>query len=387
METQLNEASLRAALDVVMDPELGAPITTLGMVPAIDINGSTVTVHIALTTAGCPLKHELKTGVQAALLQIDGVETVHLEFGEMDQQQRSAVMDIARKVAQERAPATMIPRTTQVVAIASGKGGVGKSSVTANLAAAFALQGKRVGVLDADIAGFSIPQMFGVDSRLGGHDGKIDPITVPIGSGILEIVSMGFLMEDSTSALMWRGLMLAKAVEQFLTDVRWGDLDVLLIDLPPGTGDIQMALARLLPQTGVVVVTTPARIAQEVATRVADMARKSHLTVLGVIENMSVYVDASGVEHSIFGTGGGSALAEHLAVPLLGSIPIQPAVASSGDGALPVVVTEPDNPASKAFSTLTTAIQSLRQNEKTMASCTARLDDLFLEIARGSKSA
>ena len=233
---------------------------------------------------------------------------------EMTQEQKSAAMQRARLNARENAPDTEIPPTTRVLAVSSGKGGVGKSSVTVNLAAALAARGLRVGVLDADIWGFSVPRMLGVDGRLSGEDGKIVPHHLDVANadggaaGTLEIVSMGFLVEDESTALMWRGLILTKAVEQFLTDVRWGELDYLLIDMPPGTGDVQMGLARMLPQAEMLVVTTPARNAQKVATRVADMARRSYMKVVGVVENMSEFVAPDGQRFALFGRGGGAAL-------------------------------------------------------------------------------
>ena len=244
---------------------------------------------------------------------LPGVTKVDVHYVEMTQEQRTAAMQAARWNARENAPTTEISATTRVLAIASGKGGVGKSSVTVNLAAALAARGLTVGILDADIWGFSVPRMLGVDGRLTGEDGKILPeprSTRPTGDGSLEVVSMGFLVDDESTALMWRGLILTKALEQFLTDVRWGDLDYLLVDMPPGTGDVQMGLARLLPQTEMLVVTTPALAAQKVATRVADMARRTYLKVVGVVENMSEFVAPDGQRFALFGSGGGAALAE-----------------------------------------------------------------------------
>ena len=258
-----------------MDPELKASIVDLGMVHDVTVAADgVVTVHIALTTLGCPLQAEIRREIQSKLDGLPGVTDVKVRWVEMTQEQKSAAMQRARLNARENAPDTTIPVTTRVLAVSSGKGGVGKSSVTVNLAAALAARGLRVGVLDADIWGFSVPRMLGVDGRLSGEDGKIvphhldvpntlDPAATP---GTLEIVSMGFLVEDESTALMWRGLILTKAVEQFLTDVRWGELDYLLIDMPPGTGDVQMGLARMLPQAEMLVVTTPARNAQKVAT-------------------------------------------------------------------------------------------------------------------------
>src|SRR6478736_6106595 len=241
---------VRRMLAGVMDPELHASIVDLGMVDDVSVepNGDVV-VNIALTTLGCPLRAEIKKEVQSKVRGLPGVAEVAVHYVEMTQEQRTAAMQAARWNAHENAPSTEIAATTRVLAIASGKGGVGKSSVTVNLAAALAARGLTVGILDADIWGFSVPRMLGVEGRLSGEDGKILPqkLDAP-GGGSLEVISMGFLVDDESTALMWRGLILTKALEQFLTDVRWGDLDYLLIDMPPGTGDVQMGLARMLPQ-------------------------------------------------------------------------------------------------------------------------------------------
>ena len=250
----------------------------------------------------------------------------------------------ARWAARENAPDTQIPATTRVLAIASGKGGVGKSSVTVNLAAAIADAGYTVGVLDADIWGFSVPRMLGMDDRLEAQvvEGSDRPLILPheraVGAGRLKVVSTGLLVEDEGTALMWRGLMLTKAVEQFLRDVHWGPLDYLLIDMPPGTGDVQMGLARLLPRTDLIIVTTPAVSAQKVAIRAADMARRSFLRVAGVIENMSAFTCEHGTRYALFGEGGGQALADEIGVELLGQVPIEAAVAAGGDAGVPVAL-------------------------------------------------
>src|SRR3954471_1737901 len=307
---------VRGVLNGVLDPELRASIVELGMVHDIRVNAAgDVVVRVALTTAACPLRGQIDTDVRSKVAGIPGVGAVSVEYDEMTQEERSALMQKARLRAARSAPPTEVPATTRVIAVGSGKGGVGKSSVTANLAAALAARGLTVGVLDADIWGFSIPRMLGVNGRLAGAKtadgkGKIAPNEVPVGAGLLRIVSMGLLVDDEDTALMWRGLILAKALEQFLLDVKWGDLDYLLIDMPPGTGDIQMALSRLLPQAEMLVVTTPAVGAQKVAARVADMARRSYLKVLGVVENMTEFVAPDGTHHAIFGTGGGSRLSK-----------------------------------------------------------------------------
>ena len=283
-------------LRTVIDPELGADIVSLGMVPGVDVDDDgVVTIGIKLTIGGCPLRADIKREVEHRVGLHPGVTDVRIDWGEMNADERADVMSKARWNARENAPDNAVPATCQVLAIASGKGGVGKSSCTVNLATALAARGFTVGVLDADIWGFSVPRLLGMSDRMeaervpGSDKPKIIPNRKVVGDGVLEVVSTGFLVEEST-ALMWRGLMLTKAVEQFLSDVAWGDLDYLLIDMPPGTGDVQMGLARLLPRTSMVIVTTPAMAAQKVAQRAADMARRSFLPVVGVIENMSEFV-------------------------------------------------------------------------------------------------
>ncbi len=290
----------------------------------------------------------------------------------------------------EHAAPTEVPSTTRVLAIASGKGGVGKSSVTVNLAAALASRGLTVGVLDADIWGFSVPRMLGIEGRLGGTEGKITPNMVEVPNtatgtgddpGLLKVVSMGFLVDDEGTALMWRGLILTRALEQFLTDVRWGDMDYLLVDMPPGTGDIQMGLARMLPQAEMLVVTTPALAAQKVATRVADMARRSFMKVVGVVENMSELVLADGSRHAVFGHGGGDALAAEIGAPLVARIPLEPAVSEGGDTGTPVVLSAPESSAGAAFLQLADRIVTELLPPIEMSGCTARIFDLIAQAA------
>jgi ATP-binding protein involved in chromosome partitioning len=371
---------VRRALAAVVDPELHASIVDLGMVKDVEVGpDGSVEVVIALTIAGCPLRTQIRQDVESRVLALPGVTDVTIRMGEMTQAERSALMETARRKAQERAPQTEIPLTTRILAVASGKGGVGKSSVTVNLAAALAAQGHTVGVLDADIWGFSVPRMLGVAGRLGGTDDrKIVPNSLevpgPAGrTGTLKVVSTGLLVDDEGTALMWRGLLLAKALEQFLTDVRWGDLDYLIIDMPPGTGDVQMALARLLPRAEVLVVTTPALAAQKVAVRVADMARRSHLKVAGVIENMSTFACAHGEEYALFGTGGGDALAAEIGVPLVARIPIEPGVAAGGDVGRPAAREHPDTPAGRAVHMLARRLVEELVPPPEMAGCTARI--------------
>jgi ATP-binding protein involved in chromosome partitioning len=373
---------VRNVLAGVLDPELHASIVDLGMVKDIQVASGDVTVKVALTTAACPLRGQIANDVKSKVAGLTGVESVQVEYSEMTQEERSALMQRARRQASQSAPPTEVPATTRVIAVGSGKGGVGKSSITANLAAALAARGFTVGVLDADIWGFSIPRMLGVRGRLAGTKvdegkGKIVPHVVPVeGGGTLKVVSMGLLVDDEDTALMWRGLILAKALEQFLVDVQWGDLDYLLIDMPPGTGDIQMALARLLPQAEMLVVTTPAKGAQKVAARVADMARRSYLKVLGIIENMSAFVAPDGSQHAIFGEGGGRRLAAMTGAPLVGAVPIEAAVSEGGDAGRPVVLAHPESSAARELNGIAARIVDELLPPVEMAGCTARIFEL-----------
>ncbi|HEV7536089.1 MAG TPA: Mrp/NBP35 family ATP-binding protein, partial [Acidimicrobiia bacterium] len=368
-------------LEAVLDPELHASIVDLGMVRDVTVDeDGLVEVLIALTIAACPLRNQIEGDVESRLRGLPGVTGVEVRTTAMTADERASLMARARKKAAERAPETEISPTTRILAVASGKGGVGKSSVTVNLAAALAARGHTVGVLDADIWGFSVPRMLGINGRLGGADGKIQPNEVKVPSvrpggpdGTLKVVSMGFLVDDEGMALMWRGLVLAKAVEQFLTDVRWGDLDYLLIDMPPGTGDIQMALSRLLPRAELLVVTTPALAAQKVAVRVADMARRSYLKVAGVVENMSAFTCDHGQSYALFGSGGGQALADEVHAPLLAQVPLEPGVAAGGDTGAPLALAEPQSAAGRAFHLLAHRIATEIMPPVEMAGCTARI--------------
>jgi ATP-binding protein involved in chromosome partitioning len=357
----------------VIDPELGSDIVDLGMVKGAVVEDGLVTVRIALTTAGCPLRAQIQKDVRARIGGLPGVTKVKIDWTELTAEEKAATMATARKRAAEKAPATAIPATTKVVMVASGKGGVGKSSVTSNLAAGLALEGFRVGVLDADIWGFSIPRMLGVAGRLEGDvaSKKIAPRIRPMGRGVLEVVSMGFLVDDEETALMWRGLMLNRAVQHFLEDVAWGELDYLLIDMPPGTGDVQMGLARMLPRAEMLIVTTPARAAQKVAARVAGMGRSSYLRIAGVIENMTSFVADDGRSYAIFGEGGGAELADSIGVPLIARIPIDGAVVAGGDGGEPIVTGT--GPAADAFRTLVRALIEDVVPPVDLAGCSARL--------------
>ena len=383
-------AEVTNLLRAVIDPELGDNIVDLGMATGVTVSDEgLVTIGVKLTIKGCPLRVQIKNDVESRVTTHPGVTKVKIEWGEMDSEERTAVMTRARWNAKENAPATQIPLNTRILAIASGKGGVGKSSVTVNLAAALANQGHTVGVLDADIWGFSVPRMLNMSDRLEAKlfDGSDKPKMIPneriIGKGLLKVVSTGMLVEDESTALMWRGLMLTKAVEQFLKDVHWGDLDYLLIDMPPGTGDVQMGLARMLPRADLIIVTTPAVSAQKVAIRAADMARRSFLRIAGVIENMSAFTCEHGTSYPLFGSGGGQNLATEIGSDLLGQIPIENAVAFGSDNGEPVAISG-SGFAAKAFREIAKKIiaQTVPVNE--MAGCSARMLET-VALALGEK--
>ena len=339
---EINEKVINQLRGVV-DPELGSDIVDLGMVKKIDFkdNGD-LKITIALTTAGCPLKAQIQKDVRLRIKSISEISHVKIEWTELTDEERAKTMDRARFNLSQEDVVTQIPRTTKSIMIASGKGGVGKSSVTANIATGLAAKGLTVGVLDADIWGFSIPQMLGVEGRLAGNEEtkKIVPLVKSVGSGTLKIISMGFLVNEDKSSLNWRGLILNRAVRHFLEDVEWGDMDYLVIAMPPGTGDVQMGLAKMLPRSDMIVVTTPSKTVQTVATRVASMAQSYYLRIAGVIENMSFFVNEEGKQYNIFGSGGGEKLAHDLGVPLLGSIPIDPFVSDGSDTGTPVILGE-----------------------------------------------
>jgi len=372
---------IRERLTRVLDPELGASIVELGMVGEIRIENATAFVNVALTTSGCPLRSQIERDVKEAALCIGGINKVEIVIGVMEQDQRAELMKRARKFAQDRAPETSIPFQTPVLMIASGKGGVGKSSVTANLAVALAQRSHRVGVLDADIWGFSLTRLLGIQGEVTAKDKKMIPLEKIIGKGKIKLLSMGLLAEED-QALLWRGLIVQKAVAQFIEDADWSDIDYMLIDTPPGTGDIAMTLARILPQMGQLVVTTPAVAAQRVALRAADFARKSNIRVLGVIENMSGLVCSCGETHSLFGVGGGSSLALELDVPLLCEISLNHEIASGGDIGEPAVLKEDD---SGVFHALARRIETEIAPPIGMQGCSARMLDA-LDRAVSSES-
>ena len=370
---------IEAALRGVIDPELNADIVELGMVSGINLDGSHAAIGIALTVAACPMRDQIENDVVRKVKAIPGIDTVAVDVTAMTSSQRSELMGKVRLRARETATPTMISPQTRVIAVSSGKGGVGKSSLSVNLALAISALGHRTGLLDADIWGFSVPRMLAsIDERLeAGTDRKIQPLE----AAGLEVVSTGLLLDDEDTALMWRGLMLSKALEQFLTDVAWSsNLGYLVIDMPPGTGDVQMALSRMLPQAEMVVVTTPQRAAQKVAARVADMARRSHMPVVGVVENMSGFTAEDGRHYALFGSGGGSELADQLGVPLLGQIPLDPSVVNGGDEGRPVVTDDPDGPAGTSIRSVAARLVELIP-PAAEDTCTARIAVLEEQLA------
>jgi len=379
------EEEVRNLLRAVIDPELGDNIVDLGMAGDITMAEGIVTIGVKLTIRGCPLRAQIQKDIRSRLEVHPWVTKVKIDWGEMTADERTAVMSRARWNARENATDTAVPTGARILAIASGKGGVGKSSVTVNLAAALAATGKTVGVLDADIWGFSIPRMLGMPDRLEAQkiDGREKAMIMPnerrVGKGLLKVVSTGMLVEDEGTALMWRGLMLTKAVEQFLNDVQWGHLDYLVIDMPPGTGDVQMGLARMLPRTDLLIVTTPAVSAQKVAIRAADMARRSFLRVAGVIENMSAFECDHGESYALFGTGGGQALADEIGVELLGQVPIEPTVAAGGDAGQPVVL-DGIGKAAEVFSRIAARIIEETPDNDDMNGCSARDEEVAVGV-------
>jgi ATP-binding protein involved in chromosome partitioning len=341
------EADVLEALRPVEDPELHRSIVDLDMVRNIAIEGDAVRVTVALTVAGCPLRTEITNRVGGAVTALPGVEQFDIEFTVMTDEEREALrgkLGHAHAPDANSRPNPFTDSRTRVLAIASGKGGVGKSSVTTNLAVALAQRGHRVAAVDADVWGFSMPRMLGIDRP----PTVIDDVIVPPEANGVTLISMGFFARED-QPVVWRGPMLHKALEQFLTDVHWGEPDYLIVDMPPGTGDIALSMAQFLPRAEVVVVTTPQPAAQKVAQRAAYMARKVNLGVVGVIENMSWFECDHGERYELFGAGGGQLLADDLEVPLLGRVPLVPELRAGGDTGRPIVVAAPDDPAAVAF--------------------------------------
>ena len=345
----VTEPQIIDALRPVQDPELHRSIVDLDMVGGVDISGGNVAVNVTLTVAGCPLRAELTDRVTQAVGALDGVDHVDVSFGVMTDEQRHALRERLQAPGHGEAQAVNIPfaeagAKTRVLGISSGKGGVGKSSVTVNIAIALARLGHEVGILDADVYGFSVPRMLGIDQA----PVVIDQMIVPPVAYDVKCISMGFFAGED-QPVIWRGPMLHKALEQFLTDVYWGEPDFLLVDMPPGTGDVALSVAQFMPRSEVFVVTTPQPAAQRVAQRSALMARKVHLGVAGVIENMSWFTGDDAKRYEIFGSGGGQQLADQLEVPLVGQIPLVTALREGGDEGRPIVATEPDSEAAVAF--------------------------------------
>jgi ATP-binding protein involved in chromosome partitioning len=336
---------VREALRVVIDPELRRSIVELDMVRSITVHDSTgvVDVTVSLTTAGCPIRNHFEEGVANAVRTLDGVTGVNVDFDVLTDQQKSSLQ---QKLGRGSLPEGALAEVSNIVCVASGKGGVGKSTLTANLAAALAAEGKRVGVLDADVWGYSIPRMLG----LGAQRPKVsaERKILPLEAHSTSVMSIGFFVEED-SPVVWRGPMLHKALTQFLEDVAWGEQDYLLIDLPPGTGDVSMTLSQLLPQSRFVIVTTPQAAAQKVARRAAEMAGKFKLEIAGVIENMAGFTTPGGERFPIFGEGGGQLLADELDVPLLAKVPLTMPLREQADAGTPLVLSDPDDPAAQAI--------------------------------------
>jgi ATP-binding protein involved in chromosome partitioning len=333
------------ALKSVIDPELRKDIVELEMVRAIDIkDGGVVDVTVSLTTPGCPIKGHFQTAVHKHVAAVEGVTRVNVGFDVLTDQEKSGLQ---RKLGRPGGlPEGSLAQVANVICVGSGKGGVGKSSLTVNLAAALLAEGKKVGVLDADVWGYSIPRMLG----LGGQRPKVsdERKILPLSSHGIKVMSIGFFIAED-EAVVWRGPMLHKALTQFLEDVNWGELDFLLIDLPPGTGDVSMTLAQLLPEAKFLIVTTPQAAAQKVARRSAEMADKVKLEIGGVIENMSGFTTPGGERFQIFGEGGGQLLADELDVPLLGKVPLTMPLRATSDAGTPLIEVDPDDPAAQAI--------------------------------------
>ncbi len=346
MERMPTQDQIREALRAVIDPELRRDIVELEMVRSIDVHtNGVVDVTVSLTTPGCPIRSHFQTGVANAVRALEGVTGVNVDFDVLSDAEKGVLQ---RKLGRGGAlPTGALAQVSNVICVGSGKGGVGKSSVTANLAAALTAEGKRVGVLDADVWGYSQPRMFG----LGATRPKVNAerkIVPPEAHDGIKVMSIGFFMEED-AAVVWRGPMLHKALTQFLEDVDWGELDYLLVDLPPGTGDVSMTLAQLLPQARFLIVTTPQPVAQRVARRSAEMAHKVRLEIAGIVENMAGFVTPGGERYAIFGEGGGQLLADELDVPLLGKVPLTMALREQADAGTPLVFADPDDPAAQAI--------------------------------------
>jgi len=339
------QEQVREALRVVIDPELHQSIVELDMVRSVQVHeNGVVDVMVSLTTPGCPIRSHFQTGVVEAVRELEGVSGVNVSFDVLSDSEKQA---LGRKLGRSTLPEGALAQVANVICVGSGKGGVGKSSVTANLAAALAAQGKQVGVLDADVWGYSQPRMLGLGAERPKVSAERKLIPLRAHDGI-SVMSIGFFIEQD-AAVVWRGPMLHKALQQFLEDVDWGQLDYLLIDLPPGTGDVSMTLAQLLPHAKFLIVTTPQPVAQKVARRSAEMASKLKLEIAGVIENMSGFVTPGGERYPVFGEGGGQLLADELEVPLVAKVPLTMGLREQSDAGTPIVLSNPDDPAAQAL--------------------------------------
>jgi ATP-binding protein involved in chromosome partitioning len=339
-----NRDQVLEALRAVIDPELRRDIVELEMVRSIDFrDGGLVAVTVSLTTPGCPIRNHFQTAVVDAVTALDGVERVDVDFDVLSDDEKGKLQ---RKLGRHGLPEGALAEVKNVICVASGKGGVGKSTLTANLAAALAAEGRQAGALDADVWGYSIPRMLGV----GGQRPKVsaERKILPLEAHGVKVMSIGFFVEED-QAVVWRGPMLHKALQQFLEDVSWGELDYLVVDLPPGTGDVSMTLAQLLPQAKFVLCTTPQPTAQKVARRAAELALKFKLEIAGVIENMAGFTTPGGERYPIFGEGGGQLLADELEVPLLGKVPLTMPLREQSDAGTPLVLADPDDPAAQAI--------------------------------------
>jgi ATP-binding protein involved in chromosome partitioning len=346
------------ALRTVIDPELRRSIVELDMVRSIEIDPQgSVSVMVSLTTPGCPIRSHFENAVRQNVSAVEGVSSVAVSFDVLSADEKG---QLQQKLGRNRLPQGALAKVRNVICVASGKGGVGKSTVTANLAAALALEGHSAGALDADVWGYSMPRMLGVHGKPRvSEERKILPLD---SAGGVKVMSIGFFVEED-AAVVWRGPMLHKAIQQFLEDVDWGELDYLLVDLPPGTGDVSMTLAQLLPQAKMLLVTTPQPAAQKVAHRAAEMAMKFDLEILGVVENMSGFTTPDGARHTIFGEGGGQLLADEIGAPLLGKVPLQEELRVQADEGVPLVAEDPDAPAAQSLMHLARGIVAATPRE------------------------
>jgi len=338
--------AVRTAIEQVEDPEIHRSLGDLGMIRDLTVTAGSVSVLVALTIPGCPLKDQLQGDVTEAAMSVAGVTAVDVSFTSMTDEERASLSAELRGPAGDAREITLAKAgsKTRVIGIASGKGGVGKSSVTANLAVALTLKGLRVGIIDADVWGFSIPKMMGIDRP----PTVIDDILLPPEAYGVGVISMDFFVQPD-QAVVWRGPMLHKALEQFLVDVHWGDLDYLLIDMPPGTGDVAISISQYLPRSEILVVTTPQPTAQRVAVRAGLMARKVNQDIVGVVENMSWFTGDDGKSYELFGSGGGAELADQLDVDLLGQVPLVPELREGADVGRPITAIDPEGEAASAF--------------------------------------